>query len=1399
MYAATTKAKELFKSGTGVLSSKLVIEMTDGNLEISNDDIYNVTYTNGTGDNGSITIGGFYLPTIEIKITPTDTYIKNKWCTWYVGISEDGSVFEWIPVGRFIITDVSKDISSVTLQGGSHLVNYLDKQYSGGMVLPISSKKMLENFGHIVNTTFDTTNLVDFNISVDLAGRSIREIVGYIAAANGMIATTSRTGNSVIFHEYADCNLTTEDIAEPQVDENNVTIDRLVCNDGKGNSISVGTTYAMEFTSPLVDEALLNTLYSKIGGMTYRIGNVNLLCGNPLLDIWDIITVEYNDTEFKMPVAKIVHTYDGGLQTSITVPAPTGESGTSYKSPESTEKQRIISELTETKELVALKANISDLDVTNANIDNLSTDLFNANLAIIENAKLIKVNADDLTAVKGDIEVLNAVKVEVEELTAEHGRIANLEASTANIESVLAGSAGVGTLQTINLTADNVTIDEAVVKGLIASEIAVSDLKAGTINTSLFDLRSQSGNLTINDNTIKINDDSNNTRIQIGKDQYNDYSLYVYDANGNCMLNSTGVTDYGINQGAIRNDMIANNANISGDKINISSLITNINDGTETINSSKILVDSENQTLDVSFKSLKSTVQSGNQNLLNGTRLMTDYKPVYTQGEFIDDNGLKIWKYATATSRNYRMLQSTAISIDKILGKTITVSFDVQCDNYALLSQSTKDIRIRLTCYEDKNKTTGTRYRDAHSADFYPTSDGWHKASVTFNITDLSFFNTVWRDNPSNYIDLSIANGSLYEMKIRKMKIECGTIATEWCESIDDSIALQDKVTSQGTNISVVQGKISSKIWEDDITTAVDNASKALNTTITNNYNSVTDTLTSHTQEIANITSNAETMSTQISTLSQTLTGFQTTVSETYVTNGTLDNTLVNYATQSSITQLSDSISTKVEENGVISSINQSPETITINAERLNINGLVTFSTFDSELQIKINGIDNTATSASETIGSWCYNNDTTIIDGGKLATGTITTDKLNVNDLSALNATIGGYSINDDGIEKVADVYSVTEETKEFYLMPILLSKTYDITDYVISSEYPLTVSSDEKSVTFTNKSNTTDKVVLTGVVACKISNNQLIIHTTSSISTGIKITVSNYINSFVYSSVIQLQDKSLMTCLKDDNGVIQSSATLTDATFNMYKEYDNYLHEKKTASVKFDILSTFTTLTSSTGDLIANSGLVIDVDNKGKDLALNAASTYIMGSLIAREGLDTYGLYSSDNIMIANAKYIQSKNASGDDVNLIGIGTNNNINVATSDNPYTFIGAETQIAFNINKTKMAYVNASGITNLSDERLKNSITDLSDKYIQIADLLKPKTYRYNNNNTKLQCGFIAQDIIRLASELDIPLNDLALVDTDGEYYGINYIELIPILWGKVQQLNKEILKLKGA
>lgn len=99
--------------------------------------------------------------------------------------------------------------------------------------------------------------------------------------------------------------------------------------------------------------------------------------------------------------------------------------------------------------------------------------------------------------------------------------------------------------------------------------------------------------------------------------------------------------------------------------------------------------------------------------------------------------------------------------------------------------------------------------------------------------------------------------------------------------------------------------------------------------------------------------------------------------------------------------------------------------------------------------------IYNTAKNADDVIAQWCYENDTTIIDGGKIATRTITADKISVNDLSSLSAKIGKLTIDENGILTSTFVHD-TDIVEEGSLTDDYININYDylapsVNDYKI------------------------------------------------------------------------------------------------------------------------------------------------------------------------------------------------------------------------------------------------------------------------------------------------------------------------------------------------------------
>lgn len=266
-------------------------------------------------------------------------------------------------------------------------------------------------------------------------------------------------------------------------------------------------------------------------------------------------------------------------------------------------------DLAKVEELVAKKASIEDLNAANASIQTLQTDLTTANQLIAKkvDAEYVKTQitestktiTDDLTAIhaivdvldtkyatieqlnaaKANLETLIANKATIEDLNAAKATIGELNGLVANINSILSGSIGTGTLQTIHLTAENVVIDDAIIKSANIEGLDVSKLNAGTISTNKFAIKSDDGGIVISGSTQQFKDKNNKVRLQIGKDAQGNFNFIVFGEDGTTAIyNQNGITQNAVPDGLIVDQMVSDTANIQAKKVQFID-----KDGTKTL------------------------------------------------------------------------------------------------------------------------------------------------------------------------------------------------------------------------------------------------------------------------------------------------------------------------------------------------------------------------------------------------------------------------------------------------------------------------------------------------------------------------------------------------------------------------------------------------------------------------------------------------------------------------------------------------------------------------------------------------------------------------------------------------------------------------------------------------
>ncbi len=93
-----------------------------------------------------------------------------------------------------------------------------------------------------------------------------------------------------------------------------------------------------------------------------------------------------------------------------------------------------------------------------------------------------------------------------------------------------------------------------------------------------------------------------------------------------------------------------------------------------------------------------------------------------------------------------------------------------------------------------------------------------------------------------------------------------------------------------------------------------------------------------------------------------------------------------------------------------------------------------------------------------------------------------------------------------------------------------------------------------------------------------------------------------------------------------------------------------------------------------------------------------------------------------------------------------------------------------------------------------SDMALKENVTDVDEQITDKLMKLKLRSFSYKSDSTKKKhYGFIAQ-------EFEEVYNELVEIKPDDKYEnvkGINYLEIVPLLVGKVQKMQQEIDELR--
>lgn len=1030
----STAMTEIVKGNSARYYSKYVVDGKEHTETLNN-----FKFQNMINPNNEITIGNTCSSSVTFSIYMPTVSLENKEITVFEGVKV-GTEIKYIQLGIFTVTKQTSDGEYTSYEAYDRMYK-ADMPYFSNMAFPSTDKAVLNEICGKLGISLATNITNTYTINDKPQGYTYREIIGYMAMLQGCNAVINSEGNLEL-RWYKDSGYVLDGHKYYQqgvtfTTSKDFIIQKLTCNNTKSGSTEQseitsgdGAT-GLTFANPFMTQAILDEIYKKIGGFTFRPLTVKFV-GDYRLEVGDIITVNKGGVDYKVPIMQITHECDGGLMDTVTSIGQSDTENTSVASgPITKQMERYYANL-----LVVNKALINKLDV--------------------DTAKITYATITNLTAVKGDVDYLkvnnltvdkaNLLYASIERMEVVEGQIRNLnvddlKAQVANINTLMFGSATGGSLTTEFSNSVVANIGDAQIKSAMIESIAADKITSGKIYTNLVEILSESGNLDILDNTIQIKDDNKVTRVQIGKDANSDYNMYVWDKSGNLMFDALGLTENGVKREIIRNDMIKEDANIAASKLDIESLFTVINeDGSHTLKSSKIYVDANKQTLDVAFKNMTTNITNlQNAVTTQGTQLTA------VQGQISS----KVWQQDISTAVNglqiggRNLFQNTGYTRGTLyLGwyqSTKTAHKDEIVEDNATLSGKARkityveagsqgayiDIPASLKSKKNLQKKVYTqscllKANKAISVTWGNSSPGFNKSTVNvstewqkFEIKTTVVVNYVFSKLTEFFVSNVTAGTELY---IADYKFEEGEFATPWTPAPEDT----------DSSISAIDTKV----------TTVSNQYTSLNQSLT----SLTATVNSNTTKISEKAdgSTVTALQANVTSLTADLNGFKTSVSNIYATKTSLSDYATVTAMNSAITQSASSILTtvssnyatraslelKVDKDKLISEINASADVITLKSNRF---------VLDST-NAKI-AADGTVNFVQGTIGGW--NISSTKLSGSAGFYGiainkpaTTATKVININhiDATATATYVDDFYVRADGYTYIPDGYLSTK-----------------------------------------------------------------------------------------------------------------------------------------------------------------------------------------------------------------------------------------------------------------------------------------------------------------------------------------------------------------------------------
>lgn len=941
----------------------------------------NFKYQNIINPNNEITIGNTCASSVTFSIYMPTVSLENKEITVFEGVKVNEEI-QYIQLGIFTVTKQTSDGEYTSYEAYDRMYK-ADMPYFSDMTFPSTDKAILNEICSKLGISLATNIVTAHTINEKPQGYTYREIIGYMAMLQGSNAVINADGNLEL-RWYKDSGYVLDGHKYYQqgvtfTTSKDFIIQKLTCNNTKSGSTEQseitsgdGAT-GLTFTNPFMTQAILDEIYKKIGGFTFRPLTVKFV-GDYRLEVGDIITVNKGGVDYKVPIMQITHECDGGLMDTVTSIGQSDTENTSVASgPITKQMERYYADLILVNKALINKLSVDEADIryasietlkaVNANIDNLKTnkldatyaDIINANVESLKaaNAEITQLKANSLTADIADLKYaqIDFANVKGQVVTTsliKDGAVTNEKVQNLSANKITSGTIDASKITVNNLNADNITVGTINGKRIGTGSLSLDKLAEEVPTKEYLDkvqeeLQGQiDGNIetftkaeipTLN-NEPAVNWTDNATR----KKHIGDI-CYVVNPASSADGYSYRFANTGTEQAPVYEWVLIKDSDVTKalqDIININGEITGIKNFNVEVSSWKTDTSEElsslkkrTTTIETDYSTKQDVtdkingIQVGGTNMLLWTTTMpgkfsTDSSGASSKGtvSYQSDGSALV----TNNNSNFRFQYHPDVSV--MIGSTYVVSAyykDVsgtQEHQFQIVYQSTTGK------YTDFHGVTGTR----------EVENGWKQSYLVFTIPNTIKTARLITIYLRSGTDFTLYTHSYY---IKNVKLELGNKVTTWSPAPEDVVdAINTKVSTTVFNeVKQTVDENSANITKmtETISTKADNSAV---TTLTNTVNSVKQTANSNSSSISSLTTTVSNVQTTANTAKSTANTAKSTADTANNTANTAKstadsalskvNTLTTTVTNqgSSITQLQGSITNKVWKTDITESIN---------------------------------------------------------------------------------------------------------------------------------------------------------------------------------------------------------------------------------------------------------------------------------------------------------------------------------------------------------------------------------------------------------------------------------------------------------------------------------------------